>query len=78
LYYLPDEHLHLFNDRSIEIALQGAGLRTLAVERYLWRKRTLVGALLRLPLALARTALQGAPQFVTAKDGLIAFGRKEG
>lgn len=78
LYYLPDEHLHLFNDRSIEIALQGAGLRPLAVERYLWRKRTLAGALLRLPLALARTALQGAPQFVTAKDGLIAFGRKEG
>ena len=77
LYYLPDEHLHLFNDRSIEIALQGAGLRPLAVERYLWRERTLWGALLRLPLALARTTLQGATQFVTAKDGLIAFGRKE-
>ncbi len=76
LYYLPNEHLHLFNDRSIHHVMEHAGLSVRTVEHYLWRKRSAMGAVARLPISLARTAWQGATQFVSAKDGLIAFAAK--
>ncbi len=76
LYYLPNEHLHLFNDVSISYVLASSGLKVKAVEHYLWRKRSVFGTLIKLPIGLLRTSLQGATQFVTAKDGLIAFAQK--
>jgi 2-polyprenyl-3-methyl-5-hydroxy-6-metoxy-1,4-benzoquinol methylase len=76
LYYLPNEHLHLFNDRSIRHLLESSNLRVQAIEHYLWRKRSTLGALAKLPLGLLQTTLKGATQFVTAKDGLIAFAQK--
>ncbi|MCS6809377.1 MAG: class I SAM-dependent methyltransferase [Bacteroidota bacterium] len=76
LYYLPDEHLHLFSMQSIRFALEYNNLSVCAVQRYLWRKRSVVGALMRLPLHLLVTALRGSVQYVTANDGLIALARK--
>ena len=76
LYYLPNEHLHLFNDDSISYVLASSGLNVKVVEHYLWRKRSVLGALVKLPIGLVRTSLQGATQYVTAKDGLIAFAQK--
>ncbi|MCU0426309.1 MAG: class I SAM-dependent methyltransferase [Candidatus Kapabacteria bacterium] len=76
LYYLPNEHLHLFNDSSMRLTLEKSGLRVQAIEHYLWRKRSNLGSLLRLPFGLVRTALQGAPQYVSANDGMIAFAQK--
>lgn len=76
LYYLPNEHLHLFNDRSIHHVVENAGLNVRTIEHFLWRERSTLSAFMRLPLGLVRTSLQGATQFVSAKDGLIAFAVK--
>lgn len=76
LYYLPNEHLHLFNDSSITKVIESSGLQVKTIEHYLWRKCSTLGALVRLPVGIIRTTMQGATQYVSAKDGMIAFARK--
>ena len=39
-YYLPDEHLCLFNEESVKQAVSSAGLEVVNIEHYLWRPRT--------------------------------------
>jgi len=57
-YYLPDEHLYLFNERSINRAVISAGLNCLDVKHYLWRKRTSLQAALFLVITTSRFALK--------------------
>lgn len=76
LYYLPNEHLHLFNDSSMTKVIESSGLQVKTIEHYLWRKCSTLGALVRLPVGIIRTTMQGATQYVSAKDGMIAFAHK--
>jgi 2-polyprenyl-3-methyl-5-hydroxy-6-metoxy-1,4-benzoquinol methylase len=76
LYYLPDEHLHLFNDRSLRQTLTNAGMNTIATEHYLWRKRSNAGAVARIGLNYIRRVFGQSFQYVGSNDGIIAFARK--
>ncbi len=57
-YYLPDEHLYLFNERSINRAVVSAGLNCLDVKHYLWRKRSSLQAVLFLFVTSCRFILK--------------------
>ncbi len=57
-YYLPDEHLFLFNEKSMHQAVSLAGLNFICVKNYLWRKRSSAQAILFLLIATSRFILK--------------------
>jgi len=76
LYYLPDEHLHLFDAPSLQNVVEQAGLRVSDVQYYLWRKRSTLGAVARLALAAVRQLGSPNKQHVSSKDGIMVFAQK--
>lgn len=57
-YYLPDEHLYLFNEESMKRAVSAAGLEVIKVEHYLWRQRTSFQAILIMFYSMIRHGIK--------------------
>lgn len=81
-YYLPGEHLVLFDPANLALCLERHGFEVKRVERYLWRKTGYLLMMAHLGFCFARyfwfKLLGRHTQFPngTCKDGMIVFARR--
>ncbi|MBI4056638.1 MAG: class I SAM-dependent methyltransferase [Elusimicrobia bacterium] len=78
-YYVPHDHLALFDKSSVTRLLKKVNLTLSGIEPYLWRRWGTLEALILFGIKWARAVVQGSsfPRG-TPKDGLVVFSRKPG
>ena len=81
-YYIPDEHINIFNHKSINFILKKAGFKLLTINDYLYRKTSFIVYVKEIikPIAIYmirtvfhRTTLNN---FSTSRDGMIIVAKK--